>query len=213
MNTFKKEITGFIVAICLGISVVIYPAICYQIYSQGLIGTYITSVCLAINGVEINAPNDERPTVNIPKALRQSNWRGNKGEGSCVHATMISLFRWQGRYHTANAWRQRYSNGEWPANLRRKFDANNIRYAYVTNGDVNFLEWACSTRRGCGVTVQGGLHMVALVHFDDKWAGILDNNNVSMITWVPRETFIAEWKASMGWAVTMIYTPAAPLPK
>ena len=40
----------------------------------------------------------EYPTVNLPVALRQANWRGNQGEGSCVHALMISLFRWQGRY-------------------------------------------------------------------------------------------------------------------
>ncbi len=38
----------------------------------------------------------EYPTVNLPISLRQSNWLGNKNEGSCVHATMISLLRWQG---------------------------------------------------------------------------------------------------------------------
>ena len=59
----------------------------------------------------------------------------------------------------------------------------------------------------------GRLHMVALVHLDDKWAAILDNNNVERFIWVPRETLIAEWKASYGWAVTPIYTPAAPLPQ
>jgi len=78
---------------------------------------------------------------------------------------------------------------------------------------VRFLEWACRTRRGCGITVMGGAHMVALVHLDDKWAAILDNNNVEKFLWVPRETLIAEWKASYGWAVTPIYTPAAPLPQ
>ena len=91
-------------------------------------------------------------------------------------------------------------------------DANGIRYAYVTNGDVNFLEWACSTRRGCGIIVRGGVHMVALVHLDSEWACLLDNNSVSKFIWVPRETLIAEWKASYGWAVTPVYTPAAPLP-
>ena len=43
----------------------------------------------------------EYPTVNLPVALRQANWRGDEGEGSCVHASVISLFRWQGRYATA----------------------------------------------------------------------------------------------------------------
>ena len=89
----------------------------------------------------------------------------------------------------------------------------NIRYAYVTNGDVKFLEWACRTRRGCGITIMGGGHMVALVYLDDKWAALLDDNAVEHYIWVPRETLIAEWKASNGWAVTPIYTPAAPLPQ
>ena len=155
----------------------------------------------------------ERPVVNVPAALRQSNWVGPGGEGSCVHATMISLLRWQGRAKTADCWRRANAGGEWPADLAAKFDSIGIRYAYVENGDVRFLEWACRTRRGCGITVLGGGHMVALVHLDDQWAAILDNNDVSAFRWVPRVSLIAEWKASHGWAVTPIYSPAAPLPR
>jgi hypothetical protein len=159
------------------------------------------------------APKKELPTVNVPKPDRQRNWIGNQGFASCVHASMISLFRWQGRLKTADYWRRTYGNGERPGDLADKFDKHGIRYAYVTNGDVKFLEWACRTRRGCGITVTGGAHMVCLVHLDDKWAGLLDNNNVERYIWVPRETLIAEWKASYGWAVTPIYAPAAPLPR
>jgi len=64
----------------------------------------------------------EYPTVNLPRALRQANWRGNEGEGSCVHASMISLFRWQGRYATADYWRRTYGNGEWAAGLADKME-------------------------------------------------------------------------------------------
>jgi len=170
--------------------------------------------CEVQGSLGIAAPKKtERPVVNVPAKLRQSNWRGPQGQGSCVHATMISLFRWQYRLKTADHWRQTYGDGEWPDDLAAKFDKEGIRYAYVTNGDVKFLEWACRTRRGCGITVMGGAHTVALVHLDDRWAAILDNNNVEKFIWVPRETLIAEWKASYGWAVTPIYTPAAPLPQ
>lgn len=151
----------------------------------------------------------ERPIVNIPRVLRQSNWGG----GSCVHATLVSLLRWQGRYNTANWWRRTYGGGEWPESFHGKLDRNGIRYACNTEGDVAFLEWACSTRRGCGITVQGGVHMVALVHLDSEWAAILDNNSVDLYIWIPRATLIAEWQASYGWAVVPVYTPAAPLPQ
>jgi hypothetical protein len=169
--------------------------------------------CEVSESVSVPAVGKERPIVNLPPALRQSNWRGLRGEGSCVHATAVSLFRWQGRFRTADRWRRTYGDGEWPDGLAAKFDREGIRYAYVENGDVRFLEWACRTRRGCGITVMGGAHMVALVHLDGKWAAILDNNSVSKFIWVSRETLIAEWKASYGWAVTPIYTPAAPLPQ
>ena len=155
----------------------------------------------------------EMPTVNVPTADRQSNWLGGQGQGSCVWATTISLLRWQGRSRTADWIRRNYGDGEYPEDLAAKFDREGIRYAYVTNGDERFLAWACRTRRGCGITVMGGAHMVALVHLDAEWAAILDNNSVSKFKWVPRVTLIAEWKASHGWAVTPIYTPAAPLPQ
>ena len=161
----------------------------------------------------LSKKNAERPVVNVPLALRQHNWFGSNGEGSCAHATMISLLRWQGRSKTADYWRQNYGSGEWPEDLAAKFDGAGVRYAYVTNGDVRFLEWACRTRRGCGITVLGGAHMVALVHLDEKWAALLDNNDVATFRWVPRASLIAEWKASHGWAVTPIYSPAAPLPR
>lgn len=154
----------------------------------------------------------ERPTVNLPEVLRQKNWPGRQNGGSCVHATMISLLRWQGRINLANHWRQTYDSGETANGLTAKFDKEGVRYAITTSGDVDFLEWACTTRRGCGITVMGGVHMLALVYLDDKWAGLLDNNDITKYRWVPRATLIAEWKASSGWAVTPVYTPAAPLP-
>jgi hypothetical protein len=183
----------------------------------------ILVLCLLLTGCEMpmeplkqQAPRityAEMPIVNVPVTMRQSNWIGPNGSGSCTWATMISLLRWQGRYNTAEWIRENYADGEWATTMSKKLDAANIRYAYVTNGDVRFLEWACKTRRGCGITVQGGVHMVALVHLDAKWAGILDNNDVSKINWIPRETLIAEWQASNGWAISPIYNPAAPLPQ
>lgn len=152
----------------------------------------------------------ERPTVNLPVSARQENWLGRGGQGSCVHATMVSLFRWQGRLSMARHWRDTYGDGEGPSDLAAKFDREGVRYAYTDSGDVRFLEWALRTQRGCGVTVKGGIHMVALVYLDATQACILDNNDVQNYHWMPREVFLSEWKNSNGWAVAMIYTPSAP---
>jgi hypothetical protein len=157
-------------------------------------------------------PFVEWPTVNPPLIFRQENWAVGR-EGSCVVATTITLLRWQGHCQLAERFRQKYEGGEYPEKLAAQMEAEGIRYAYTSEkNDVAFLEWAIRTRRGCGVTIEGGSHMVALVHLDKKWAGLLDDNDVSHYVWLPRERFLAEWAASTSWAVTPIYDPAAPLP-
>ena len=157
----------------------------------------------------------EYPTVNLEEAFREKNWTGPGGEGSCVHASMAMLFRWQGRPDLGDLWRRTYAGGEWTSGtgLAAKFDKEGVRYAYTTGEkDLSFLEWATKTRRGCGVTVKGGAHMVILIHLDAERAGILDNNFPEEIKWIPRETFLAEWYASQSWAVTPVYAPPPPLP-
>src|SRR5689334_6705611 len=62
----------------------------------------------------------EYPTVNVPPSLRQSNWLGSQGEGSCVHATMVSLFNWQGRPQLAAWWKAHNGDGEWAEDLAAK---------------------------------------------------------------------------------------------
>lgn len=153
----------------------------------------------------------EYPVVNLPRSLRQQNWLGSLNEGSCVHASMIMLFRWQGENEMADFWRRNHGNGEYATRLASKLDKAGVRFAYTTDGDVDFLDQACQTRRGCGVVVMGGRHMVCLVHLDEHRAGLLDNNDINRIIWVPRSQFIKEWKYSGGWAVTPVYSPAPPL--
>jgi len=154
----------------------------------------------------------EWPTVNLPLSLRQRNWIGNQREGSCTYASMISLLRWQGQYRLADWVKKNCGNGADPNDMAAKLNQAGIRYAYTTEGDVAFLEWACNTRRGCAITVLGGKHMVVLVHLDSNWAGLLDNNHVENIIWVPRATLIAEWRASHGWSVTPVGSPYPPMP-
>jgi hypothetical protein len=184
---------------------------------------YIFTLLLVIAAVVMLAPTPvtlpgplvpvvEIPTVNLPVNLRQSNWGG----GSCVHATLVSLFRWQGRYAMADYWRKTYSDGEYADKLAEKLDKEDVRYAYI-NGkyDVDFLEWACETRRGCGVTVTGknpGDHFVLLCDLTDTDAYIMDNNSTQKYKVIPRDEFLTDWKRSGSWAMTVLYAPAAPLP-
>jgi hypothetical protein len=164
----------------------------------------------------IEYPEYERelPTVNLEQIFRQANWIGDENEGSCVHASMAMLCRWQGEFELADMWIATYNSGEYPSRFAARCDQQNVRYAYTSNeNDVAFLEWACNTRRGAGVTVRGGAHMVCLVHLDSEWAGILDNNSVDEIIWVPRDQFLNEWMNSHSWAYAILTgTPPPPFP-
>lgn len=153
------------------------------------------------------------PQVYVPVKWRQRNWLGPQREGSCTFATLVTILRAQGKFKLAAYVRSHFADGCWPEDMAKKLDKAGIRYAYTSKkGDVKFLEWACKTHRGCGVTVRGASHMVALVHLDKKWAGLIDNNDTDHVIWVPRRTFIAEWLNSESWAVTPVYTPQPPQP-
>ncbi len=156
----------------------------------------------------------EKPTVNLETIFREHNWRGPQGEGSCVHSTLIMLFRWQGQHEMADYWRANHADGEYASNLANKMDRAGVRYAYTSRkNDVSFLEWACETRRGCGVAVKKGAHMVMLVALNDEYACILDNNHPKNFKWIKRDVFMKDWLSSGSWAVTPILaSPPPPYP-
>lgn len=147
----------------------------------------------------------ERPTVNLEEIYREENWLGRMGEGSCVHATITMMFRWQGRFDLADFWRANHGDGEYSTALAAKLDSAGVRYAMTDReDDIAFLEWACATRRGCGVAVHNRAHMVLLVYMDEENVAILDNNFIGSFKWMPRATFLADWKSSGSWGIVPI---------
>ena len=148
----------------------------------------------------------ETPVVNLPLHARCRNYAG----GSCVIASTVSLFRWQGRDDLAELFRRAYSGGQSASSLHAKLDSRGVRYAYTTSGDAAFLDWACRTRRGAGVTFFAN-HFICLVHLDGQRAILLDNNRVGQYITLPRDEFLRRWRGYGGWATTPVYSPAAPL--
>jgi hypothetical protein len=150
--------------------------------------------------------------IDIPDRWRRRNWIGDRGQGSCVHASLVHLLHWQGRHELADWWQKRYANGETADGLAAKLENAGVRFAETRSGDETFLEWALRTRRGTAVVVQNGAHMVNLVGLDRQMARILDSNAPERIQEIPRAEFLREWKTSGGWAVTPVGTPPPPSP-
>lgn len=150
----------------------------------------------------------EHPVMNLPQDARCKNYNG----GSCVCASTISLFRWQGRDDLAAALRNVCSGGQSSSSLHAKLERLGARYAATTSGDVSFLEWAVRTRRGCGIAYYP-MHFVNLVDLTADHATLLDNNRVGQYITVPRAEFISRWRGFGGWATAVVYSPAAPIAK
>jgi hypothetical protein len=167
-------------------------------YSEGVNSTRV--------GLRPTLRFSETPVVNLPLHARCRNYAG----GSCVIASTVSLFRWQGRDDLADLFRRAYSGGQSASSLHAKLEARGVRYAYTTSGDAAFLDWACRTRRGAGVTFFAN-HFICLVHLDGQRAILLDNNRIGQYITLPRDEFLRRWRGYGGWATTPVYSPAAPL--
>jgi hypothetical protein len=164
----------------------------------------------------------EIPVVNLPMALRQSNYTccpRHPRNGSCVHCSWQMLLQWQNQPALAAWWKSKYKGGEGHEEFCYRNNQAGITFATtIGKNDVSFLEWAIKTRRGAitGVgTTKKGLgptHMVCLVHLDSERAGILDNNDIKQIHWYPRQKFLDWWQKSGSWASSPCYHPIAPLP-
>lgn len=163
--------------------------------------------------IPLPPPAAECPVVNLPELMREWNWTDRSGAGSCVHASSIYHFRWQGKLPLAAWWRQKYAGGETAQSIQQIWASNGIPFHATENGDPNHLDWATRTRRGaiiwffpshcvhfCGWSTVGGR----------QYAFLCDNNRIEKYIRVPREEFVQRWREYGGFACTALYAPAPP---
>jgi hypothetical protein len=171
----------------------------------------------------------ENPVANIPKEMRIKNWasqrRDKLGQGSCVHASTIHVFKWQGEEELAKYWRGKYSGGETAVSITRYLKSEGIPYAstlneqtYQCSGDPKFLQWVSDTRRAATIWWKPS-HACTFVGFVDiggvAHAAVLDNNFPDRIEYHEARKFISEWRGFGGFALAITSPrspPTAPLP-
>lgn len=155
-----------------------------------------------IDAVELNRldrkyNNIAKEIAEIPVAYRQKNW--SDGGGSCVHATTITLLKWQGMYEAAAEWKRRYGGGEATAQKPHtdKFDDLGLKHVETNDGDEDFIRWALLTRRGVGVSAYSG-HCLTWIGLEIK-DGVeqiveLDNNDTNHPKWRLWSVAVPQWK-------------------
>jgi len=179
--------------------------------------------CLVFVGCEdamtyraLPAPVAEAPVVNPPLSIRQQNWRHpTNGEGSCVHASLTSMLRWQNQFELAKAWRQKYiGGGEWSDELRRRLDAEGIPYAYTERANLQLLDDAHASRRGALLWWKPShcCTFCGWVNGSDgkQYAVILDNNSPTNYEFYERSYFHRLWAGYGGFALSTLFDPPSP---
>jgi hypothetical protein len=172
----------------------------------------------------------------LPDELQMRNVGGSDGSGLCVFTSIMHSARWQ---HVAaledfQAWMRKHPGGGWPEKVtqmiaQRCKEAGVIPppYLQVESDDLEILKLACRCGRMPGITYNysptpgryGGriAHMVSLVHADDDWFAVLDNNYIGSanLQWMDPQTFKGVYtggRGAKGWAVILLDPPPPPPP-
>lgn len=158
--------------------------------------------------ININWDTQYKGYADISPEFRVKNYSG----GSCVHASMATVLKWQHLESQADAWIKKYSGAESSKGLISKANANGIRVAYTLQADPTFLQWCSDTDRGAVIFYYTD-HCVTFAGYKDNVAILIDNNTTDRLTQIPKDQFLKNWKAYGGFALTPVYSPTPPGPK
>lgn len=171
----------------------------------------------------------------LPGVLHQRNTGGSDGAGLCVYASARHSGRWQNdpAFDAIFDWMKKHPGGSYPEKFKRTLEQcckelgfDVPRYLQIEGGDLEILKLACKTGRMPCVTYSysptgryGGrriAHMVSLVHADNNWFCILDNNfpGENKYEWMsPREFAPSYAPSGRGWSIILLTPPPPPPPK
>lgn len=175
---------------------------------------------LTHEGVEVSC--------DLPASEKKKNVGGRDGAGLCVFTSIEYAARWQ---NEARLWDlQAKMRSEPGGGYPQKVDTmlakygKGVEYIQDTSGNLALLRAAIESGRMPGVTYGGSdphyggyvAHMVNLVHLDDEWAVISDNNfpGDNQYVWMSVAEFEKRWKAGGGggWSVILLHPGPPPIP-
>lgn len=146
--------------------------------------------------------------LDLPPSLRATNYAG----GSCCHAAIQDVLRWHGFHEAADWWRKNLSGAYSVSDGARQLESLGFRYAYTTTGDETLLDWCSRNRHGAAIHYYPA-HAITFRGYVNGYAILQDNNRPNEVIRVPKQTFIRNWKGYGGCALTVVYSPAAPIPR
>ncbi len=195
-------------------------------FTPSIFGATVSKEPVAPDGTQIQ--ND------LPIVLHTRNRGGSDGAGLCVMTSIQHSAFWQNVELLWNfqQWASQYPGGSYPSKVDKQIDQlakqrgmDKPRYIQVESADIEVLKLACKTGRIPGVTYSfspsgryGGAriaHMVTLLHADDKWFCVMDNNFPQTYEWMSPAEFQRSYTGGgrTGWSVIFLDPGPPPCPK
>jgi hypothetical protein len=186
------------------------------------------------------APDGTEVHCDLPGDLHRSN-TSSRGQGCCVWTSIHHAAVWQNvpAYVEAAKWIQGQGipGGAYPGAVERYLPRmarergliQAPKFLNYQGSDLELLKLACKTGRMPAVTYSFSptrrygrsriAHMVSLLHADDRWFAVLDNNYIgpNRIEWLTPNEFRNTWTGlgdrGGGWAVILLAPPPPPPPR
>lgn len=184
------------------------------------------------------SPGQAEIAVDLPEAQQLRNVGGSDGAGLCVFTSITHAARWQ-RVEVLEEfqrWMRKYPGGGWPEKVTQKINAIAkekgippplflqaegrqellpLIESALKSGRLPSVTYAISptNRYGRGARIA---HMVNVIHLDDKYACVLDNNfpGVAAYEWMTRDEFYRSLigMGGSGWVVVLLDPGPPPMP-
>ncbi|HYV40107.1 MAG TPA: hypothetical protein VE988_30755 [Gemmataceae bacterium] len=160
--------------------------------------------------------------IDFPLSLRKENVGGRDGAGLCVFTSIMHSARWQKEtpLEDFQTLMRKELGGGWPEKVDKMIGkyAGGVDYFQYEGRDLLVLQMALQSGRLPSVTYSGRdphykgsvSHMVNLVHLDEQWACILDNNFIGadQLVWMTPKEFVDRWGGKgSGWTVILLKEP------
>jgi hypothetical protein len=178
------------------------------------------------------APDGTEVQLDLPSNLHLKNRGGSDGAGLCVFASLTHSGRWAEDSTFKGLFEYMWTRpgGGYPEKVDRivhqyctEKGVPKPSYLQVEGKDLEVLKSATKNGLMPGVTYSysptgryGGqhiAHMVTLVHLDDTWAGILDNNFPGTVEWMTPTEFQKTYTGGgNGWSVILLKDGPPPVP-
>lgn len=179
-----------------------------------------------------HAPDGTEIQLDLPEGQHLRNKGGSDGAGLCVFTSCEHSANWQSvrALYGFRDWMTRYPGGGYPAKLdamiKRKCSQEGKpvpEYVQMEGYDPEVLRKICGAGLMPAITYYrsptgryGGskiYHMVTLVHADERWFGVLDNNYPKSVEYMSEAEFKrCHTDNGIGWTVFFLRQGPPPIP-